>query len=229
MQVIDWIDNGGWTDHPECVHPVLRRLAISVNDTLDDRGRQRLLDLTPRLIGTASGDKTLAVRLAVFCARRVLHIFEKANPNDDRARRAIESAERWLSGETAVAAAAARAASWDAARAAAAAYAAAYAAAAFDHSSGAAYAAAAYDHSSGAAYAAAYAAAAAAYDHAYAASSGAASYAASAAAHAFHAAPDAAQLLLDVLDEYERITERVDVCPVDLQPVAEMMADLTRV
>jgi hypothetical protein len=35
----------------------LRSLAVDVNDTLDDRERQKLLDLVPRLMGTAEVDK----------------------------------------------------------------------------------------------------------------------------------------------------------------------------
>jgi len=80
MQVIDWIDRNKWTDRPPCVHPVLAKLAIRANDSLDDKGRQKLLDLAPRLMGTASDDKMLSVKLAVFCARKVLHLFEAKVP-----------------------------------------------------------------------------------------------------------------------------------------------------
>lgn len=101
LQVIDWISSGGWTDEPECVHPVLRAASIRVNDSLDDAGRQRLLDLVPRLMGTASDDRVLTVRLAVFCARRVLHLFEADHPGDHRPRRAVEAAEAWCDDQTA--------------------------------------------------------------------------------------------------------------------------------
>lgn len=53
MQVIDWISTGGWTDEPRCVYPELREIAIVVNDDMSDEGRQRLLDLVPRLMNTA--------------------------------------------------------------------------------------------------------------------------------------------------------------------------------
>lgn len=36
---------------------------------------------------------------AADCAQHVLHFFEKANPNDDRPRRAIELARAWARGE----------------------------------------------------------------------------------------------------------------------------------
>jgi hypothetical protein len=95
LQVIDWIDRGKWTDQPECVHPVLAAVAIELNDRLDDRGRQRLLDLAPRLMGTASDDPMLTTRLACFAARRVLHLFERDFPGDGRPRAAIEATEAW--------------------------------------------------------------------------------------------------------------------------------------
>jgi hypothetical protein len=181
LQVIDWVDRHQWTDSPPCVHPVLRKLAIYVNDRADDEQRQRLLELAPRLMGTASDDPRLAVLLAAFCARQVLHIFEDRYPGDDRPRKAIEAAE---SGN-------ASAASADAAHDAA------------------------YD---AAAHAAAHAASGAAYAHA-------AAHAASAAAYAAAAASAAAswRLLLNTLDEHDRLTSRTTHHPVNLTPAAEAM------
>jgi len=131
MQVIDWINREEWTDRPPCVHPVIRALAININDSANDQERQKLLDLAPRMMNTASDDKQLSVRLAIFCAERVLHLFEEKYPDDDRPRKAIEAAK---SGNAAAAdanaanAAAANAAAYAAAAANAAAAAAAYAA-----------------------------------------------------------------------------------------------------
>ena len=98
MQVIDWVSTNGWTDQPECVHPVIRKAAIAANDELADEYRQKLLDLAPRLMGTNTGGYELTVRLAVWCARRVLRVFEEAVPGDRRPRQAIEAAEAWLNG-----------------------------------------------------------------------------------------------------------------------------------
>ena len=80
MQVVDWIHRKEWTDSPPCVHPTIRAVAIKLNDTLDDRGRQKLLDLAPRMMGTNMGGKALSVRLALFCAESVLHIWENKYP-----------------------------------------------------------------------------------------------------------------------------------------------------
>jgi hypothetical protein len=105
LQVIDWVDRLEWTDSPPCVHPVLAALAIRANDNMDDRARQQLLGLAPRLMGTASYDPVLAVRLAVFCARYVLPVFEAARPGDGRPRLACEAAELWADAPSETAAA----------------------------------------------------------------------------------------------------------------------------
>jgi hypothetical protein len=208
LQIVDWIDRNGWTDRPDCVHPLLRKLAIYVNDHLPNGERQKLLDLTGRLMGTNTGGKELSVRLAMFCARKVLHIYEQKHPGDDRPRRAIEAAERYAddpSEENRLAAAyAARAADADAARAARAAYPVAVAVNAINAAARAADAADAAAHAARAADAATYAAPAA-YP-----------IAAASAAYAY-------QLLIDVLDEYDRLTGRGEQESVDLSPVAAML------
>jgi len=114
MQVIDWIDRHEWSDDPPCVHPVIRSLAIHVNDNLPDDERQKLLDLAPRMMGTNTGDEALTRKLLGFLARWVYPIYEdwrrEAYYDDNGAVLAcIEAAER---GEAASekAAAAARAA-----------------------------------------------------------------------------------------------------------------------
>jgi len=199
MQIIDWINRNEWTDEPPCVHPVFRRVAIRLNDSLGDDERQKLLDLAPRMMNTANSDKVLSVRLAVFSARSVLHIFEERYPEDKRARRAIEAAEAWLDDPTAYAAYAAYAAD------------AAYAA----YAANAAYAA----------YAANAAAAYAAYA-AYAAADAYAAYAVYAAAYAANATSSGLHFLVSLLDEYDRITERdTNHQEIDYAPVCAVMKE----
>jgi hypothetical protein len=97
-------------------------------------------------------NKKQKVQYAIFAAEQVIDIFEKKYPNDDRPRKAIETAKTYLSNpgkKNKDAAAAAAAAAADAAYAADAAAAAAAAYAAYAAADAAAYAAA------GAAYAAA--------------------------------------------------------------------------
>jgi pyruvate/2-oxoglutarate dehydrogenase complex dihydrolipoamide acyltransferase (E2) component len=235
LQVIDWIDREGWSDQPRCVHPVLARLAVAANDGLGDHDRQRLLDLVPRLMGTASGDRVLLVRLGVFCARSALHIYEERFPNDSRPRKAIEAAERWCEEPTAAnAAAAASAAAASAAPAcgvggvgggdAASTYALAAGAAAYAaDSAGVAYAASTYALAAYAVSTYALAAGAAAADAAAAASAAAASAAADSAGVAY-AADYVFDLLLAILEEYDRLTDRKPPAPVDLSPVAALLA-----
>jgi hypothetical protein len=127
LQVCDFLDRGAWTDETPCVHPALRKIAIAVNDGTDDAGRRELYRLVPRLMGTNDGEKRTSVGLAVWCARRVLHLVRP----QDRAvcEAAIVASEDWLAGTgTAAANAAAYAAAYAAYAAAYAAYAAAYAA-----------------------------------------------------------------------------------------------------
>jgi len=77
MQIIDWISTSGWTDQPECVHPVIRELAIYINDKSNDQERQRLLDLTSRMMGTNTGDHRLARQLLGYLAKEVYPIYAK--------------------------------------------------------------------------------------------------------------------------------------------------------
>lgn len=44
-------------------------------------------------------NKNQAMIWAIECAQRVIHHFEKFNPNDSRPRNALEIARRWLKGE----------------------------------------------------------------------------------------------------------------------------------
>ncbi len=78
MQIVDWISTGGWTDNPSCVHPVICHFAIAVNDRLDDGGRQRLLDLVPRMMDTAVApdDEALTRRLLGYLARQVYPLYD---------------------------------------------------------------------------------------------------------------------------------------------------------
>jgi hypothetical protein len=125
MQAVAWLDSGGkeWNDAPDCVHPVLRKVAIWVNDTIGDVPRRQLWPLVPRLMGTAAGDRETDIRtgvqLAAWAAERVLPLITDENRHKIAAER-IARARKWLEdGQVTDAAAAAAAA--DAAAAAAAA------------------------------------------------------------------------------------------------------------
>jgi len=44
--------------------------------------------------------KMISVKWAVACAEKCLHIFEKARPNDNRPKKAIEAAKQWIIDQT---------------------------------------------------------------------------------------------------------------------------------
>ncbi|MGZ4619311.1 MAG: hypothetical protein ACXV3F_11475, partial [Frankiaceae bacterium] len=98
VQVASMLDDGrSWTDHPDCVHPVLREVAVRINDRMPDGDRDRLYPFAVDLVGTASPDAELAARLALWCARDrllVLHGTWRA-----AAERAIATAEQHLAGQ----------------------------------------------------------------------------------------------------------------------------------
>ena len=80
IQVSSYLHDGrSWTDDTPCVHPVLRQLAIHVNDAVSDAMRPLLAPLAADLVGTGPGlqgiDGVVAsVRLAVWAVRRVAHL-----------------------------------------------------------------------------------------------------------------------------------------------------------
>jgi hypothetical protein len=184
-------------DAPSCVHPVLRSAAIRVNDTMSDDERHLLWALVPRLIGTADvrtdlvARKLLSVRLAVWCARQVLHLVREQDR--DVCEKAVVAAEAWCddpSEENRIAA-----------------YAAAVSSSSFSSSSSyAAYVAASY-----AAYVAASYAANAAAANAAAANAANAAASVASAANAANAAASVAsvasfRLLEGLIREHERLT-----------------------
>lgn len=54
VQIAGWLNDGhSWTDRTPCVHPVLRDVAIELNDSIeDDNERRQIMRFAPRLIGT---------------------------------------------------------------------------------------------------------------------------------------------------------------------------------
>jgi hypothetical protein len=101
MSAIAWYEgNSNWTDAPDCVCPIIRELAIWVNDKIDsDEERERLISpIMFSVVGTANlalvlPRKQKVVAFAAAKARSVLHLV----PTEfaDVSRKAIGAAEAW--------------------------------------------------------------------------------------------------------------------------------------
>jgi hypothetical protein len=102
MSAIAWYEgNSNWTDAPDCVCPIIRELAIWVNDRIDsNEERERLISpIMFSVVGTANPALFLSRRQKVVAfaaakARSVLHLV----PTEfaDVSRKAIGAAEAWV-------------------------------------------------------------------------------------------------------------------------------------
>jgi hypothetical protein len=92
MEAAAWLAGEEHSDTPACVHPMLAQAVRIVNDVSNDDVRQTLWPLIIRCLGTASDDKMLAARLAVWSARYVLEFVDCREPGPVRV---VEAAEAW--------------------------------------------------------------------------------------------------------------------------------------
>lgn len=70
VQVASYLNDGvSWTDRTPCVHPMLRHVAIGVNDSVGEDARQGLLKFAPRLIGTGTKDRIIERQMVAWCMR----------------------------------------------------------------------------------------------------------------------------------------------------------------
>lgn len=74
MELVSLLNGEKWSDHPQCVQPVLAAVARAVNDRIGDEGRERLIELAPRLAGTATVDWLVSARLVVRCTGKALRL-----------------------------------------------------------------------------------------------------------------------------------------------------------
>ncbi len=63
-----------WSDHPRCTHPLLAHLARTVNDTVGDSARQRLVPLIPAVIGLRGDTARWDLEIALVVTRRALEL-----------------------------------------------------------------------------------------------------------------------------------------------------------
>lgn len=101
MQAAAWLgSDGAWCDMPPCVNPVLRRVAINVNDYVGRAERQELWGLLPWLVGTGptgdrQADNRVNVALAVWAAGQVLPLIKDPARNKQATER-VGRARAWL-------------------------------------------------------------------------------------------------------------------------------------
>lgn len=99
VQVASYLHDGrSWTDQTPCVHPVLRQLAIVVNDAVSDEARPLLAPLAADLVDTGPGPqgvdgKVISARLAVWAARQVDHLLRDKHRSVCTG--AVDAAEAW--------------------------------------------------------------------------------------------------------------------------------------
>ncbi|MFG1376124.1 hypothetical protein [Xanthobacter autotrophicus] len=78
MEAVAYITGEPWSDHPQCVCPVIAAFARSWNDGLpDDERTAILLPLVPRFVGTR-GDSALEVRRALMAADWLVRVHTPA-------------------------------------------------------------------------------------------------------------------------------------------------------
>jgi hypothetical protein len=76
MEATAYVAGEPHSDHPACVSPVIAAFARTWNDRTDEVGRDRLIPLIPRLIGTV--DPALEQRRAFVAADAAVRVFAPA-------------------------------------------------------------------------------------------------------------------------------------------------------
>ena len=72
MQLVSYIADEPWSDHPACTCPVLTAYAIRLNDRFGTDDRQKLKPLIPKLVGTRDGKEK---QRAHFLALQSITVF----------------------------------------------------------------------------------------------------------------------------------------------------------
>jgi len=75
MEMVSYLANEPWSDHPKCACPVLTEFAIRINDRFNDEHRQLLKPFIPMLVNTKSTDAVEIARKRVFRWRHATVIY----------------------------------------------------------------------------------------------------------------------------------------------------------
>ncbi len=71
MELVSYIANEPWSDHPKCACPILTEYAIRMNDRFNDEHRQLLKPLIPLLLNTRMNNETQIARKRLIRWRNV--------------------------------------------------------------------------------------------------------------------------------------------------------------
>jgi hypothetical protein len=74
MELASYLAGERWSDHPACTHWLLASVARLVNDHTSDRGRPRLTELIPSVIGLTGDDLHIDAMITLRCATIALPI-----------------------------------------------------------------------------------------------------------------------------------------------------------
>jgi hypothetical protein len=74
MELASYLAGERWSDHPACTHSLLASVARLVNDHTSDRGRPRLAELIPSVIGLTGNDLHIDAFITLRCATIALPV-----------------------------------------------------------------------------------------------------------------------------------------------------------
>ena len=73
MELVSYIANEPWSDHPQCACPILTRFAIRYNDRVDHKQRQKMKEIIPLLLN--SRNKAMEVKRTRFFGLKAVTVF----------------------------------------------------------------------------------------------------------------------------------------------------------
>lgn len=74
MEYASLLAGAGWSDHPDCTHPLLALVAREVNDEISDAARVELVPMIPSVIGLSPTDPRFPPALVTRCIHLVLPV-----------------------------------------------------------------------------------------------------------------------------------------------------------
>lgn len=75
MEMVSYLADEPWSDHPQCACPILTRVAIQLNDTFKPPHRQLLKPLIPLLLNSLGSEETRIARKRLIYWRNVSALY----------------------------------------------------------------------------------------------------------------------------------------------------------